>query len=1059
MTEAITLPSPSAAPANVAPAALRRGGLLDITLVAIVPIFAFLAASFPARNADLWQHLAIGQSLLRESPAFGVDPFAYTTEGAYWTNHSWLFDALAYALYQSFGGAGLVVVKALLVTALAGLMLSVRRRESGWVVPAACVLVALVALSPRLLLQPACVSFFLLAVCLRRLWRMETSPIQPSRREQVRRAVPLLILFVWWVNLDTWFFLGPVLVALFWVGDRLGGRSRVPWWLALLGLAVCVLSPHHVHAFALPAELSPSLWRGLASGPRFARHFASPWQLGVQLDPTAMNFAELAYFLLVAAGIVSFALERSAWRDWRLPVWLVFALLGAWRVRTVPFFAVVAGPVMALNFQDLLRRRRGSQTMRGVAGIGVLAAGVALLGLVLGGGLFGAGGEGRRVGWSVQVDPSLERVAGTLAAWRQQGHLGASEHVFNLHPDLASTWAWFCPQEKGFIDSRLPLFRESVSGYEAVCSAILPGPQSAQGMDDRLQSVFRRYRITHLVVYDPNPAVVTQVMARLDGSGAWALERIDGKAVLYAWRPSGWPFTDFDAHARRIALAPHEQNAEAEVPAPPAQGPGRGPRQSAFLDRLLNPFAAGPAATWEGPAASAYLRAYDDSALADQARSRQRARAAFAVAMTGQSALPAGPATATALAFRGRFSSLFLASADERSPALPLLAVRLARRALAANPDDAMAWLRLGQAYFELSRVTAGPDRETVVAPLAMLRHIQIATALENAVALAPDLGPAHETLAVLYTERRYLDVGLDHARLALDLGRRSGPVPGESQEMFTRRLESTGKQVTDLERLVQDLQNRFAVRSREAGDNAVARARMARDMGLPRLALDDVLAQAQGLLFGAEAVGLQVELQLMLGRAAAARVVLADEDLKASRTRLGHLTIPGPPPLNAYRLPAYDWLCACRAAAEGDYDEAQAQVEDVREHLASESGKNLHRLRTALPRALVWDLGTHAQPRRLFLQDLARQEREGLSAMLAGTQLVRLEHVDLGAVAGLLALERGQPARAEELLRAADAEARELAGTAGLHAPGRAVVLAYLRRIEAARRDERERR
>ena len=41
-------------------------------------------------------------------------------------------------------------------------------------------------------------------------------------------------------------------------------------------------------------------------------------------------------------------------RGWRLPVWLAFAALAAWQVRLVPFFAVVAGPITALNLGERL---------------------------------------------------------------------------------------------------------------------------------------------------------------------------------------------------------------------------------------------------------------------------------------------------------------------------------------------------------------------------------------------------------------------------------------------------------------------------------------------------------------------------------------------------------------------------------------------------------------------------------------------------------------------------------------------------------------------------------
>src|SRR6266851_770364 len=116
MTASESLPSP-------APVARRVPLWPSIILATVVLIFAFLAASFAARNSNVWQHLASGRLLAQSKYSFGSDPFAYTTSGAYWANHSWLFDLLLYAGHQMVGGSGLVILKAIAITVLAALML------------------------------------------------------------------------------------------------------------------------------------------------------------------------------------------------------------------------------------------------------------------------------------------------------------------------------------------------------------------------------------------------------------------------------------------------------------------------------------------------------------------------------------------------------------------------------------------------------------------------------------------------------------------------------------------------------------------------------------------------------------------------------------------------------------------------------------------------------------------------------------------------------------------------------------------------------------------------
>src|SRR5947207_114457 len=103
----ILLP-PAPQPAATSPAVPRRLPLKGLFLTILVLILAFLAASFLARNSDLWFHLATGRLLAQGQFAFGTDPFAYTTEKVYWAHHAWLFDRGLYGLYRLAGGTGLV---------------------------------------------------------------------------------------------------------------------------------------------------------------------------------------------------------------------------------------------------------------------------------------------------------------------------------------------------------------------------------------------------------------------------------------------------------------------------------------------------------------------------------------------------------------------------------------------------------------------------------------------------------------------------------------------------------------------------------------------------------------------------------------------------------------------------------------------------------------------------------------------------------------------------------------------------------------------------------------
>src|SRR5262249_44945124 len=160
--------------------------------------------------------------------------------GTYWANHAWLYDLGSYAAFQTLGG-GLVALKALAVAALAGLMLRTAASRAPFWVAAGCCLLALLALSPRLPPQPACLSRLLLRwACLSRLLLAVCLHLLRAGGRALY-ALPAVVAL--WVNLDGWFLLGPLLVALYWLGQRLGaGAARLPGWVLLACLAATLVS-------------------------------------------------------------------------------------------------------------------------------------------------------------------------------------------------------------------------------------------------------------------------------------------------------------------------------------------------------------------------------------------------------------------------------------------------------------------------------------------------------------------------------------------------------------------------------------------------------------------------------------------------------------------------------------------------------------------------------------------------------------------------------------------------------------------------------------------------
>jgi hypothetical protein len=1048
------------APQPVQAARLARRPWGDYSLALLVLALAFLTASTLARNSDLWFHLATGRLLSGRQFTFGTDPFAYTTGGVYWACHSWLFDLALHEFYLLIGGTGLVVLKALLVASLAGLLLMVRRPRTRVWLPAVCTTLALLAMSPRLLLQPACVSYFFLGLTLWLLWRQ-----QDERDRKITRAL-LLLAFVLWVNMDEWFLLGPVLVALYWLGERLAGQRWTPGWLVPAALAVCLLNPHTYHAFTLPSELSPVTWTGgLREDGRLQGVFASAWS-PAYLTTAVRHPAGLAYLSLTLLGLVSFLVQPRALRDWRLLVWLPFAVLAACQVRAVPFFAVVAAPITALNWQDFLATRQGRLGWLRAPGYVLLGLALVALGFLtwLGWSVNG----GRQVAWDVQPDPSLRRAAEALRDWRREKLLPQGQRVFALSPEVAHYGAWFAPGQKFFFDHRYQLFSGAARDYETACRGLTSAPE---GGDD-WRRVLRDNDVSVVVYFDRDPQRLSPVLRRAAAdTGHWTLLDVAGQALLVGWaegRPAGTPSPPA-LDPDRLALGPQDDRARAAAPPAPDRGPNPLLPPRDFRSRATR---LSPAPSWESAAATMYLHYADDSEAAQRQQQIQTSMNAYAASLAGLPALPAGapqaavqlvssanllfpPGGAPTFLVREQLGPYF-AHLVQRSPSLPLLAVRAARRAIVADPEDANAWLRLGQAYALLRSATGEGSALGLLPPLAQLRYVQVATALEQAVRLDPDLEMAHSELSFLYGERNYLDVALEHHREELRLTRLAGKRSGESNEEYDDRLDLLDRDTAKLVQMVEQGRKIYAAQSRRLEGNRLAQADLALRLGLVRQALDETLMNTPPDLLGSPGIRLELDLLLQLGRADEVRPTLNDSLMRENRQNLRYLDLAPPQrsdggPLYAtpYHWPAYEWLHVLQTAAVGDYAEARGELAAIRAALKSDHQRLEGQLREVDTRLwpFVGELWTGAGPIEAASSAEALVTYLELRAALRAREpTLRAQQADLLVLEGLLALEQGDTAAA----RSAFAEAQGLCAGDAVPFAGAPIAALYLGKMSA---------
>jgi tetratricopeptide (TPR) repeat protein len=879
-----------------------QGRIVGWLLAAFVCALAFLLASTSARNSDLWLHLAAGRAIVEGRTVWGSDTFSSTTEGVYWVNSTWLSDVLFYELYRLDEGKALVVAKAVLVMLLAALLLAFRLRGAGMVLFFVAGSAAMVALGPWLTLRP-----FLLSVLglLATVYLLERPNLREEASKNVRRRRWLLLpLFALWANLDSWFVLGPLVVGLYALGTwirRPTAERRSEFLtlglLALFGLVACLCTPHNYRTFVWPTPL------GLSQAERAWRHdplgsdlVVSSFGARFAASPIFTSPGAWAYYLLLVGGAASFLVSPRTVPLGRLFVWLTLAALSIYQTYTIPFFAVVGAAFLALNLQEWLQTRSPSAAREGNVrarrlrmvwrGSAVLA-GLALLVLAWPGWLQPAPYRPRS--WTLEPDGSLVRMAQRLQRAHDEGRFRPDRFALTFSPEVANYLAWFCPAEKGFVDSRWPLFDGVVADFVRMRRTLLQNDDAESARELRI--LLDVHHLDRIVLYDPDRERTARAYRRLFlDSDHWELLAVEGGAALFARRSGSTPSSEvFDY--RRAVYRPSQDRL-----APPngSRTPQPSSLMTAFTHRDSD-------RSPDREEADLHLLTFDLRAES----------LAFRWVVTQTTGLVGSGAAANPAEIAGTLAVRLDWTLPPSSPEPLLLAVRAARRALAVDPNDGRAFLVLGEAYLRLAKQTREQAWQAMFPRLAEMRHTQIVTALEQAALLRPHVDQPHALLAQLYFESGQMDRALDHLQARLRIAERAVPRSADAATFVASQRSALRADVEKMKEIVGRSEKIYKANSEDKNDpsRVLDRARLAERYNLTRKALELLLASYPAI-FGKAGVEMQLDLMLKAGRAYEVRDWLTPDIEKQLDFSL------------------YHWIQAQAAAACGDYAAADEELD-----------------------------------------------------------------------------------------------------------------------------------
>ena len=329
----------------------------------LVFVFLLLIFTLAARqivDPDFWWHLKTGQQLVQSWKIPHSDIFSSVFAGKEWITHEWLSEIFIYSVYRVIGYGGLIVTFALIITA--GFAIAYQRcaKQVGHpYVSGAALLLGALAAAPTWGVRPQVFSFLFASIFLSLLYDFQ-SPDQFQSAHQKRSIWWLVPLMVLWVNMHAGFAVGIVLILLVIVGMTLDavvtrGDSLSKLWqcvrslcLVLLAcVAAVLLNPSGARMYSYPFETLTS-----HAMMKYIDEWRSP-------DFHELMFQPLA--LLILAVFSALALSR---KRIRLSQLLLLAATG-WAAlrsgRNVPFFVLIAMPLLAEHAWDRLTSQRWGQ--------------------------------------------------------------------------------------------------------------------------------------------------------------------------------------------------------------------------------------------------------------------------------------------------------------------------------------------------------------------------------------------------------------------------------------------------------------------------------------------------------------------------------------------------------------------------------------------------------------------------------------------------------------------------------------------------------------------------
>ena len=211
-------------------------------------------------SSDLGRHLENGKVVWQDRQVLFSNFYSYTETGRPFINHHWLSGLIFYGIYLLGGFNLLSIFNIILALFIFGLVFTMARRAIGFYGAGFLALPPILLLSERVEIRPEIFSYLFIILT----WMLIERTAADRR---YRRLLWLLPLFVFWVNIHIYFFIGLALI-----GFKAAAEFLPPLFRKAAGEprrfsgAWAAAKPwlRNLFYLSLACLINPNTWRGLS---------------------------------------------------------------------------------------------------------------------------------------------------------------------------------------------------------------------------------------------------------------------------------------------------------------------------------------------------------------------------------------------------------------------------------------------------------------------------------------------------------------------------------------------------------------------------------------------------------------------------------------------------------------------------------------------------------------------------------------------------------------------------------------------------------------------------